>query len=150
MKYKALAILAALTLAATQAQAGPGGMFIPGGLGGPEMKVERLANFLDLDDAQYATVQNIVDAAKPEIDALREQLKANRQAIEQLDPNDPNYAATLNNIAMSNGELATSGTLLMVRVRTDVRAVLTDEQRAKLERGKKRMRKKFAKRANRG
>ena len=52
----------------------------------------------------------------------------------------------LNNIALSNGELATSATLLMTSVRNQVHEVLTDEQIAKLERGKERMKKRFQQR----
>ena len=54
----------------------------------------------------------------------------------------------MNNIALSNGELATTGTLLAVRVRSEVHAVLTDQQLSKLERGKERMKKRLQRRFN--
>jgi hypothetical protein len=65
---------------------------------------------------------------------------ANRDALESLDPSDPAYDTTMQNIAISNGELATAPTLLMARVRGEAHAVLTEEQIARLERGKARAR----------
>lgn len=105
---------------------GPG--FGMPGMPGPEMMVGRMAEHLDLDDTQRENVRNIMEAAKPEFKALREKAKANREALEALDAGD----AEVQNIAVANGELATEATLLFVRVRGEIDAVLTDEQRAKL------------------
>ena len=111
--------------------------------------LEHMADHLDLDDTQRDAVNNIIEAAKPEIQALREKARANREALEALDASDAAYSTELNNIAISNGELATEGTLLFTRIRTEVHAVLTDEQIAKLERGKERMKKRFKERRQR-
>jgi len=91
------------------------------------MMVERMAEYLDLDETQLENVQNIMSAAEPEMKALREQQRANHEALESLGADDPE----VQNIAISNGELATAGTLLFVRVRGEIDAVLTDEQRAR-------------------
>jgi hypothetical protein len=56
-----------------------------------------------------------------------------------LDPNDPNRSALLSEIADEKGQLAAEATLLFDRVRNDVIAVLTDEQRTKFEQGRDRM-----------
>ena len=88
----------------------------------------RIAERLDLDEAQRESVDNIMTAAKPEIKALRERAKANHEALRALGPADPE----VQNIAISNGELATEATLLFARVRCEIDAVLTDEQRAEL------------------
>ena len=115
----------------------------------PGFMLEHMADHLDLSDEQRATIEGILDASRPEIQALREQVKANREEIRALDPGSTSYDAELNNIALSNGELATTGTLLAVRVKTEVAAVLTDDQKAKLERGKERMKKRIQSRFNR-
>lgn len=117
---------------------GPRGGFGPGGpgFGNPELMLEHMADHLDLDDAQRVSVQNILEAARPEFQALREQARANREALRTLEAGDP----AVNDIAISNGELATQGTLLAHRVRGEVRSVLTDEQIEKLERSRDRMR----------
>ena len=108
--------------------------------------LEHMADHLDLTDEQRTSVKTILEAAKPEIEAVREQARANHEALQALDPADPAYDAELNNIALSNGELATTGTLLAVRVRSEVHAILTEEQIAKLERGKERMKKRMERR----
>ena len=98
------------------------------GMPHPGMISERMAERLGLDEAQRESVDNIMSAAKPEIKALREKAKANRDALKELDASDPE----VQNIAISNGELATEATLLFARVRGEINAVLTDEQRAEL------------------
>ena len=148
MKNYPYVILVAVLVAAfsINAQANPRGhgIGVPGmGIPDPAMMIERMADHLDLDDAQRATIENIVDAVRPEAEALRERFHANHKALEELDPSDPAYETTLNNLALSQGQLATEGVLLATRVRTEIRAVLTDEQAAKLERGKSRMRKRI-------
>lgn len=94
----------------------------------PGMIMGRMADHLDLDDTQRESMKNIMEAAKPELQALREKLRANHDALKTLDPGDPE----VQNIAISNGELATEGTLLASRIRGEIDAVLTDEQKAKL------------------
>jgi Spy/CpxP family protein refolding chaperone len=147
MKTRMIAVLTALSLAAvsTAAMSHPGGGkgFFGGGpaLGfGNEMKIEKMALHLDLDDTQRDTISNIVQAAKPEISAIRDELRANRQALASLDLSDPGFPVILEDIAASNGQLATEMTLVSFRVRSDIRAVLTDEQLDKLAAGRERMR----------
>ena len=98
------------------------------GMPGPEMMVGRMAERLDLDDTQRESVRSIMEAAKPELKALREKAMANRNALVALDAGD----AEVQNIAIANGEIATEATLLFTRIRGEVHAVWTDEQRAKL------------------
>lgn len=105
---------------------GPG-FGMPGMLG-PEMIMGRMADRLGLDDTQRETVRNIMDAAKPEFQVLHDKAKANRDALANLDAG----SAEVQNIAIANGELATEATLLFARVRGEINAVLTEEQRAEL------------------
>lgn len=88
----------------------------------------RMAERLGLDETQRESVDNILSAAKPEMKALRERARANHDAMKALSPGDPEVQS----IATSNGELATEATLLFARVRGEIDAVLTDEQRAQL------------------
>ena len=140
----------ALPTAGAIAGGGFGGGPMPGVPGNLEFMIERMADHLDLTDDQRVSIENILQAARPEIETLRDQAMANREALDSLDPADPAYDTTLQNIAISNGELATAGTLLMVRVRGEARAVLTEEQIAKLERGKARMKDRMQSRFDRG
>ncbi|MEO1204550.1 MAG: Spy/CpxP family protein refolding chaperone [Pseudomonadota bacterium] len=147
MKYSAIALLAALALAAaTSAFAGPGGMFGGPRGGGPERMLEHMADYLDFDATQRASMENILEAARPEIQSMREQMRVNRHALETLNPDDPAYDMLLNDIAISNGELAAQGTFLFTRIRSEVNAILTDEQREKLKRKKERMKERMEER----
>lgn len=94
---------------------------------------EKMADRLGLDDTQRQTVQNIQLAAEPEVTAMRDRMQANREAMKSLDPNDPNRSVLLNDIAVEKGQLATEATLLFDRVRAELSAVLTAEQRAMVE-----------------
>ena len=97
------------------------------GIPDPGMMIGRMAEHLDLDDVQRESVKNIMEAAEPELGALREQFSSNREALQALDAGDPE----VQNIALSNGQLATEGTLLFSRIRGEIHAALTDEQLAK-------------------
>jgi len=102
----------------------------------PVMMVERMSRHLDLDELQQEKLRNILLAAKPELDALRGRARANREARNGLDTSDPDYSATLANLATENGEIVASRMVLMGRIRSEINAELSDEQRAKLaERG---------------
>lgn len=98
------------------------------GMPDPGMMIERMARHLELDDTQRESVKNIMEAAKPEMKTMREQFRANLDALQSLDAGDPE----IQNIAISNGELATEGTLLFSRIRGELHAVLTEEQIAKV------------------
>ena len=113
--------------------------------GGPHLDriVEHMGRRLELDDAQELAIRNIVDAAKPETNALREQSRSIREAMHALDFADADYAVQLQNLASQKGELVTQMTLLHGRTMAEVSAELTDEQRLKLSERRDRMRKRF-------
>ena len=113
--------------------------------GGPDMErmIERMSQRLELDKAQELAIRNIVDAAKPEAEALHKQERSNREAMHALDLSDADYDVKLQNLAVRNGELVTQMTLLHGRVMAEVSAKLTDEQRAKMSEGRDEMRKRF-------
>lgn len=87
--------LLSLLAFASSAHAEPGAK---DALAGPALMTERMAERLELDETQRQSISNILEAAKPEFDALHE----------------------------AREELAT-------RVRSEIDAVLTEEQRAELD-----------------
>lgn len=113
---------------------GPGLAF-----GDPVMMIERMASRLDLAETQRQSLSNIMEAARPEFAALRESARENREAVHALDVDDPDYGAALQNLAAKSGEHAAELTLLTGRVRSELAAILTAEQRATLESRKSRM-----------
>lgn len=65
---------ASSAIAADGAQRGPG-------FDGPMIISERMADRLGLDDVQRESVKNILDAAKPEFNALRDRVEADIKAV---------------------------------------------------------------------
>ena len=147
-QFAPLALLSLLALSLV-AEAHPGGMkrgFGGPGAGFPDKMLERMSEHLDLDETQRQSVENILEASKPEFEALRDRFTANREALQALDPADASYSVNLEAAAAENGRLATEATLLRSRVRTEINAVLTEEQREKLARSKARFRDAFERR----
>ncbi len=113
--------------------------------GGPDFSriVEHMSRRLELDDTQKQVIGNIVDAAKPEAEGLREQAQSIRVAMHALDIADEDYDVQRQKLAGRKGELVTQVTLLHGRVMAEINAELTDEQRAKFSEGRDKMRKRF-------
>jgi Spy/CpxP family protein refolding chaperone len=110
------------------------------GFGDPARMLERMTRHLDLDDTQSQTIGNIIEAAKPEIDALRERVQTTRMAIHELDVDDPDYGSDLQNLSTQIGALTAEATLLHGRLHAAVFAELTPEQRERAAEGRDRMR----------
>ena len=102
--------------------------------GGPAAAYWRMVDHLGLDEAQAETVRNILDASRPEFEALRARGDANRAAVRSLDVADPGYDSELQALAAESGQLAADFVMLTGRMRQEVAAVLTEEQREKFER----------------
>lgn len=113
--------------------------------GGPDFSrmLEHMSRRLELDETQEQAIRNIVDAATPEAEALREQARSIRQAVHALDIADADYDMQRQRLAGRNGELFMQVTLLHGRVMAEINAELTDEQRARFSEGRDRMRKRF-------
>lgn len=97
--------------------------------GGADRMVRHLTRALDLDEVQRQKIDNIMTAAKPQMDALRERAETNRKAMHEL-VIDEDYAARLNDLATENGAVATEHALLHGQLKAEIDAVLTPEQRA--------------------
>ena len=91
--------------------------------------IRHLTHALDLDDVQRQKIDNIMTAAKPQMDALRERAGTNSKAIHELVIGE-DYAARLNELATETGAIATEHALLHGRLKAEIDAVLTPEQRA--------------------
>ena len=101
-------------------------------MGDPERMAEHMIRRLDLDETQAQTVQNIVDAAAPELNALRDRGRKNHEALRDLDAGDPDFDAKLSDLALESGEIMSAKTLLQGRLRAELHAVLTPEQRLEM------------------
>ena len=111
--------------------------------GDPNRMVKMMTRHLQLDADQEQAVRNIVEAATPEIDALRERGRAARENMHALDVDSPDYGAELQNLASEIGDVTSAATLLHGRLRADVYAVLTPEQRERAANHRGSMRERF-------
>jgi Spy/CpxP family protein refolding chaperone len=118
--------------------------------GDPQRMFRHLARSLELDETQQQELENILSAAKPETEALHERAEANRETMRQLDINDSNYHTRLNELAAEKGAIATDRALLHGRLRSEIDAVLTPEQRQELAGKSEEMRHRLEKRKEAG
>jgi Spy/CpxP family protein refolding chaperone len=107
--------------------------------GDPTRMLEMMTRHLDLDDTQSQKIGNILDAARPEINALRERAQASRKAMHELDVGDSAYGSNLQNLSTEIGALTAEAALLHGRVRADIFAELTPAQRELAAEGRSRM-----------
>ncbi len=146
----------ALIAGSTLVLAGPGGPGTPGvrgggrgghggfgqgpgdggrlqGMRGPLGPLGRALHRLDLSDEQQAQVRSLVEAARPEMHALRTQLRESRQAFREAHPpTDFDEAAIRNQVAAQSAVMADLA-VLGAKLRADVLKVLTPDQLAELE-----------------
>lgn len=116
----------------------------------PERFAERLQEKLQLNDLQRQSISNVLLAAKPHAETLREASHANRKSMRELDSTAADYSSRSDALAAERGRLAAEMAGLHAQVRADIDAELTPEQREKMAdalsrrhegRGKKRHRK---------
>ena len=132
-----LAILAAavavLTAAApafsqTAAPAPPG----PDRAHHPFAHVVRCLAVVNLTDAQKADIKAVIEAARPEAEAIAAKLKTDREALKsEVEKNPPDPCAVGNAFLQLHADRATAKALFD-RVKDAVLALLTPEQKAKL------------------
>ena len=139
MKRNRITLIAAITLLITLAAVaqprprprgaegpGPGG---PGGMRGPG--IERLADVLDLSDAQKSQAEALRATLEATVEPLGEQRRANHEAIKAaIDAND---ATAAGNAVIANAKLREQMKAAHDAFRTSFTAILTAEQKAKFE-----------------
>lgn len=108
---------------------GPGPMM---GMQGPRM-LERMAGELGLSDDQKQKIQGIFAASRPEMDQARDLARQNAAKLRATKPDDRNYDAVVSEVARSAGDLASRAVTQRAKVRAQIWAVLTPEQRTKME-----------------
>ncbi len=134
----AMAAMAMPGVALAQGFGGPPGFGGPDEFGGPglpflEHMLPRLAEELDLTDAQQGQIQAILDEETPAIESMREQLRNAHQAFrESHSPGEFDEAAVrafAESQSQTHVELMVAGARTMLRIHN----VLTTEQREQLQ-----------------
>jgi periplasmic protein CpxP/Spy len=111
--------------------AAPGARGLHGGHQGHDGLGKLLAQ-LNLTAQQQASVKAILANAQPQMKTLHEELRANRQKLQQTQPNDPNYANVVAQVTQDNGALHSQMITQHESVRAQVFKVLTPAQQQQL------------------
>jgi Spy/CpxP family protein refolding chaperone len=102
-----------------------------GGMLGPQW-LGRMADELGLSAEQRQTIKGLFEAARPQLQAMRESVRSNTDKLRGTMPDDPNYATVVAQVSQAAGELASRMVTEGSQLRSQVYAVLTKDQKAKL------------------
>jgi protein CpxP len=134
----AMAAMAMPGVALAQGFGGPPGFGGPDEDRGPglpflEHMLPRLAEELDLTDAQQGQIQAILDEETPAIESMREQLRNAHQAFRESHPPGEFDEAAVRAFAESQSPTHVELMVAEARTKSRVHNVLTPEQRAQLQ-----------------
>ena len=87
---------------------------------------------LGLSAEQKQQVKDIMTAARPQMQALHEQMHANMLKLQQTQPTDPNYSSIASQVSQTHGSLSAQMLTQHAEVRAQVFKVLTPEQQTQL------------------
>jgi Spy/CpxP family protein refolding chaperone len=87
---------------------------------------------LGLSAAQKEQIKGIMTAARPQMQSLHEQMKANMLKLQQTKPTDPNYTTIASQVSQTHGSLSAQAMTQRSEVRAQVFKVLTPEQQTQL------------------
>ena len=127
-------------VAAVGAQAGPHGAGFGGSGKGhgpyrldPEARIEHMAEALDLTTEQRDKLRAIVEKSRPQARELRHKMVENRTQLHRLTQPGGATEADVRRLADAQGRLVTDMIVHRTRVRKEIDAVLTPEQREMLQ-----------------
>jgi Spy/CpxP family protein refolding chaperone len=107
---------------------GPGG---PGAM--PGQMLLRMADELNLSIEQQDSLQGLIDEFQPSWDSLRERMSASRSKMMGLTPDDPEYASVTQEVSQQAAAMAAEMVMLTSDFQARAYALLTEEQRQRLE-----------------
>ncbi len=100
----------------------------------------RLADELNLSIEQQDTLQDLIDEFQPSWESLSERASASRSKMMGLTPDDPEYASVTEEVSQQAAALAAEMVMLTSDFQVRAYALLTEEQRQRLEELKSRRR----------
>ncbi len=113
-----------------------GGGFMKGGHPGMNAGFERfyhMADMLDMTDAQEAQLGEIISRAKGQMAPEDDVRSLMKEFMTGAKPDEAGYDVELNSLADKAAANARKKVLIMGQVRKEVHALLTDEQKEKLQ-----------------
>ncbi len=125
-----IAAAAVVCLGASVAGAQPGG---GGGRGPGGFMVERMARLLNLSDDQKSAFQKALDAQRPQLQALHQQLRDNRSKLHDALQGDNPDPATVGRLVIQGNALMKQAKGLRDQSNQTLRGLLTPDQQAKFD-----------------
>ena len=101
--------------------------------GDHESRIERMADVLGLTEDQRDSVRAIVDKSRPQKRALRDKLTQNRKQLRALTQQGTPKESEVRALADAQGRAIADMIVLSTRIQADINAVLTQEQREKMQ-----------------
>jgi len=131
-------LTAALPAGAQSADGAPPAAAMPEA-GGPHpwgghhpMGPAHLFRQVGLTDTQKQSMKTLLSAAKPELESLHGQVRANLKRLHDITPDDPTYAAVLAAVSQANGNLHTQIAAQEGNLYAQMYALLTPAQKTQL------------------
>jgi Spy/CpxP family protein refolding chaperone len=121
-----------------------------GGRGFGERGFMRMAEKLNLSDAQKTQVKTILDDSKTRVQPLMESLKTNHEQAENLGTDGTFNEEQVNQIATAQAETTRQLFIEKERTKAQIFAILTPEQRVEAAKMKDQMKDKFKDRFEKG
>jgi len=98
-----------------------------------EARIDRMAAMLDLTKEQRDKVRAIVDKSTPKTRELRDKIADNRAQLRTLVQQDKAKDADVRKLADERGKLVAEMIVQRTKVKNEIHAVLTPEQREKMQ-----------------
>lgn len=111
-----------------------------GAYGGKGFNIERMSQRLDLTEEQRTQVESIVEKSAQQFSDLRSELQQNRESLRELSSKTPFDEVKVRELADKQGDLKADMIVLRAQRRSQISAILTEEQREQMQymRGRKR------------
>ena len=103
------------------------------GPGGKGFNVERMSQRLNLTEEQRTQVQASVDGTSEQMTDLRSKMQQNREAMRELTQQTPFDEEEVRKLAAAQGDLKADMIVLRAQQRSEINAILSDEQRAQMQ-----------------
>ncbi len=98
-----------------------------------EQRIERMADRLNVTPEQRTAMRGVVDKYRPELRALADRMRTNRQELRTLQRQDQPDANRLHQLADAQGQALSQTIVLRSEMRSAIHQVLTPEQREQLQ-----------------
>ena len=98
-----------------------------------EVRIDRMADALDLTKDQRGQVRSIVDKSRTAARELSDRMRDNRKQLRDLMQQDKASEGEVRRLADIQGKAIADMIVLHTKVQTDIRSILTPEQRQKMQ-----------------